>query len=84
MVCEEVGEGDDLIINDFPEIGYLFTQETLEFEHPLSWADYKAIRNNRTKAIGVSRTDSNHMICFIKRLEYDINKSKAKFIVWKR
>lgn len=85
MVCEQVGEGEDLVISDFSnEIGYLFTQEMLEFEHPLSWADYKTIRDNRTKAIGVSKTDANHMICFIKRLEYDINKSKAKFIVWKR
>ncbi len=84
MVCEEVGEGDDLTVNDFPEIGYLFTQEVLEFEHPLSWEDYKTIRDNRTKAIGVSETDADHMICFIKRHEYDINKSKAKFVVWKR
>jgi hypothetical protein len=84
MVCEEVGEQDDLVINDFPEIGYLFTPETLEFSYPLSWADYKLIRDNRTKAIGVSKTDENHMICFIKRLEYDINESHAKFVVWKR
>jgi len=65
-------------------VGYLFTPELYEFEHPLSWVDYKTIRDNRTKAIGVSTTDSNHETCFIKRLEYDINKSKAKFTVWKR
>jgi hypothetical protein len=84
-VCFDLAENADLLISDFDaSIGHLFTPETLEFEHPLSWSDYKLIRDNRTRAIAVSKTDSGHMICFIKRIEYDLNKSKAKFTLWKR
>lgn len=65
-------------------IGYLFQPILLQFTHPLSYSDYKLIRDNRTRAIGVSTTDSDHEICFIKKLEYDINISKATFTVWKK
>jgi hypothetical protein len=63
---------------------YLFTPTMWTFEHPLIWEEYKAIRDNRRNAILVSGTDSNYSTCFIKRLEYDITKSKAKFVVWKK
>lgn len=83
--CDELAENQDIQVSDAVDtVGYLFTPELYEFEHPLSWSDYKTIRENRNKAIGVSTTDSNHETCFIKRLEYDINKSTAKITVWKR
>lgn len=84
-VCGNLSESDHIPLSVYAgEIGYLHSPILYEFQHPLSWADYKVIRNNRRRAIGVSTTDQNHEICFIKRLEYDINKSKAKFIVWKK
>lgn len=63
---------------------YLFKPILKEFKFPLSYSNYKLIRDNRTRAIAISGTDENHEICFIKRLEYDINKSLATFIVWTR
>jgi hypothetical protein len=84
-VCGNLSESDHIPLSVYAgEIGYLHSPIIYEFQHPLSWADYKEIRNNRRRAIGVSTTDQNHEICFIKRLEYDINKSKAKFTVWKK
>jgi hypothetical protein len=78
-------EGQDISLTAYgTDLGYLHTPVMYEFDHPLSWEDYKTIRDNRTKAIGVSTSNENHEICFIKRLEYDVNKSKAKFVVWKR
>lgn len=85
MSCNFVAENQDIYLSQYAEeLGYLFSHELLEFEHPLSWSDYKAIRENRTKSILVSPTDSDHSICFIKRLDYDINKSIGKFMVWKK
>jgi hypothetical protein len=65
-------------------VDYLFSPVLWEFEHPLTWDDYKLIRDNRTKAIGVSTSETEHATCFIKRLVFDVNSSKGKFVVWKR
>lgn len=73
-------EKDDISVSET----YLHSPELYEFEYPLTWTEYQTIRDNRTNAIGVSTTDADHQICFIKRIEYDINRSKAKFVVWKR
>lgn len=53
-----------------------------EFEFPMSWADYKTIRDNRNKAIRVSNTTSNYKICKIDVMEYDHFNSMAEFTVW--
>ena len=39
--------------------------DVYEFEHPLTWTQYKAIRAARNKAIGVSATNSGHEKVFI-------------------
>lgn len=60
---------------------FLFVPIVYEFEHPLTWEEYKAIRAYRKKAIGVSRTNTNHVPCHILSLEYQMTKGKAKFTV---
>lgn len=49
------------------------------FDHPLSWDEYKTIRDNRTKAIGVSQTATGHDAFFINSLEYNIHNAIGKF-----
>lgn len=68
----------------YPLTGHLFQPIVFEFKHPLSFENYKLIRNNRTRAIAVSGTDSDHNICFIKKLEYDLINSLGTFTVWKK
>jgi hypothetical protein len=53
-----------------------------EFETYLQWEDYKIIRDNRKKAIGISLTDENHVALFIDQLEYSIMHGKAKISGW--
>ena len=53
-----------------------------EFEVPLEWEDYKTIRDNRTKAIGISLTDENHVALFIDQLDYSVMHGKAKITGW--
>lgn len=60
---------------------FLFVPVVYSFEYPLTWAEYKAMRDNRKKAIGVSRTNADHVSCFILSLEYEITRGKAKFTV---
>lgn len=60
----------------------LFVPVEYTFTHPLSFTEYNTIKNNRTKAIGVSRTSTGHVACHIKSLEYEITKGKAKFVVF--
>jgi len=50
-----------------------------EFDHPLTWTEYKTIRNNRHQAIGVSSTNTGHEGFFIKSLEYSIHDALGKF-----
>jgi len=49
---------------------FLYTPKKYTFEHPLTIDQYETIRNNRKKAIGVSRTDEGHESCFIVNLEF--------------
>lgn len=60
---------------------FLFVPVVYEFEHPLTWEEYKAIRDYRKKAIGVSRGNSGHAPCFIMNLEYHLTRGKANFTV---
>lgn len=61
---------------------YLFLNRYYEIEIDMSWSTYDTIRNSRTKAIGVSQTESNHTPFFIKTMEYKFCKSKAKITGW--
>lgn len=58
------------------------------FTHPLTYTQYKAIRDNRKKEITFTYTDKNGAVqsveCFIKKLKYAINESKGTFEVWKK
>lgn len=61
----------------------LFTHNKWEFEHPLTWTQYKSIRDNRTRSIGLSRTGSGHQAFFVIELSYEITSARAKFKVLK-
>jgi hypothetical protein len=80
-------EGNDVFVFESSDIDagsghdFLFVPVVYSFEYPLTWAEYKAMRDNRKKAIGVSRTNSDHVACFILNLEYEVTRGKAKFTV---
>jgi len=61
---------------------YLFKPIKYSFVHPMTWDDYKTIRDNPTKAIGISRTDANHVACHIEVLEYEITHGKGTFEIY--
>jgi hypothetical protein len=78
-------EKQDISLTTYnPLIGYLFQPITYQFEFPISLDNYFLMRNNRTRAIAISTTDSNHIICHIKKLDYDPLKSVGTFTVWKK
>jgi len=66
---------------------YLFLPIVYSFTHPLTWDEYTTIRDNRKNAISISWILAGvtySKIAFIKKLGYDINKSKGTFEVWIR
>lgn len=69
-------KGDIEVTDDF-----LFMPVVYTFEHPMTWEHYKTIRENRNNAIGVSRTDENHISCYIMELEYQLTHRRATFTV---
>jgi hypothetical protein len=75
---EAVSEKQDLPVGT----DYIHLPEIFEINIPMSWDQYKAIRNNRKKAIGISQTNAGHTAFFIKNLEFEICKSKAKITAW--
>lgn len=79
LIGHQVGEAADFDSGSGHD--FLFVPIVYEFEHPLTWDEYKAIQSYRKKAIGVSRSASDHVSCFIMSLEYQITKGKGKFTV---
>lgn len=65
------------VTTDFLHLPLLYT-----IEINLAWDDYVSIRNARHKAIGISQTDSGHVMFFIKSLEYELVKGKATIRAW--
>ena len=80
-------EGDGIAFDEGADIDagaghdFLFVPIQYEFEHPLTWDEYKAIRDYRKKAIGVSRSNTGHVSCFIVNLEYHVTSGLGKFTV---
>lgn len=83
--CEGSGSSPEPSLSEKQNIAvtddFLFMPIVYTFEHPLTWDEYKTIRDNKNNAIGISRTDSGHRACFIQTLEYEITHGKAKFVV---
>lgn len=50
------------VVNNKP---YLFTPGVYELDTPMLRSQYAAIMADRTKAIGISKTDAGHQTCFI-------------------
>lgn len=64
---------------------YLFLPVVFTFTHPLTWIEYRTIRDNRKNAISISwilQGVTYTKKAFIRKLSYDINKSKGVFEVW--
>lgn len=84
--CEAVGVSPEASLSEKQDIevtsDYLFKPIKYSFVHPMTWDEYQTIRDNPTKAIGISRSDSNHVACFIDLLEYEITHGKATFEVY--
>lgn len=59
----------------------LYTPIRYTFDFYLTWAQYKAIRDQPTYSIGVSRTNSGHVTCRIMSLKYEVSKGLAHFVV---
>ncbi len=62
-------------------VPFLFLPIVYEFEYPLTFEQYKLIRSNPKNAIGVSRTNTGHVACFITELAYQPTHGKGKFTV---
>jgi len=85
IISDALSEKQDISLAAYGAgISHLFQPIILEFKYPLSYTNYKLIRDNRKNAIAVSESDSDHSICFIKRMEYDVINSLASFTVWKK
>lgn len=60
---------------------FMFIPIVYEFEHPITWSQYKIMRTYPKNAIGVSRTNTGHVPCHIVSVEYHVTEAKAKFKV---
>ncbi len=83
--CEASGVSPEPIINEKGNVevtdDFYFMPIMYDFEHPLSFEEYKLIRENRTKAIGISRVGSGHKKCFIMNLDYKPTRGLGTFTV---
>jgi hypothetical protein len=65
---------------------YLFLPFVYKFTHPLRYTEWKLIRDNRKRSIGITWIDNEGVeqesTLFIKKLSYDINHAVANFECW--
>jgi hypothetical protein len=73
-----LSEKQDIEVTD----EYIHLPNYYEMTVPLEWTDYKTIRDNRKKAIGISLSDTGHVPLFIDKLEYSIMVGSAKISGW--
>lgn len=72
-------ENQDIdIISTAIKIPMLYEVEIINF----TWSDYRTVRENRHKAIGLSVTDRDYRRFFIKEMIYEPTKGKAKITCW--
>lgn len=83
--CDAIGGSPEPSLSEKQNIevtdDFLFMPIVYTFEHPMTWEQYKTIRDNRNNAIGVSRSDENHISCYIMELEYQLTHGSATFTV---
>lgn len=76
-----IENGDILIGPDF-----LFQAVLYTFTHPLTWNQYKGLRDYPKKSFAVRYYDNDGVhqqaVAFVKKLAYKPNESKADFQVW--
>lgn len=80
--CDEyklpLSEKQDIAVSGDPMHLALLYEITV----PMEWEEYRTIRDNRKKAVGISQTDQNHISFFIKELNYEVTKSQATITAW--
>lgn len=74
-----VSEKEDMFVH---ADDYIHLADLFEIKIPMSWVQYSTIRDNRKKAIGISRTNTGHIPFFIKTLEYEVCNSYATITAW--
>jgi len=83
IICDPLGESHDIPLVPYnSSFGYFFLPLLYDITIPMEWEEYKEIRNNRKKSIGISQTDTGHVVFKIKILEYDIVKGEAVIKAW--
>lgn len=75
-------ENDNVNVSASSPQDLLVTPEMLRVKVPLPWTDYQTLKANKTQAIAISQTDTDHWICHIQSSEYSIAEGSAIFKVW--
>ena len=78
-----VSQSGNITVNTSSSRGqHIHSDELYECIVPMSWEQYKLIRDNRKKSIGISRNSEATVPYFIKDLQFHIVKGEATLIVW--
>lgn len=73
----EIAEDQNIEVTE----DYLFIPKIYKCSVPMDYSQYKTIRENRKKAIGISKTSSGHVPMFIMELNWRIMASRAEFVL---
>lgn len=83
IICDPLGESQDISLTSYNGVfGYFFLPLLYDIRIPMEWEEYETIRDNPTKAIGISQTNTGHVAFKIKILEYDIVNAQASIKAW--
>ena len=83
IICDPLSERQDISLTDYNGVfGYLHLAQECEITIPMEKSEYDIIKNNPKKAIGISQTESDHVVFKIKLLEYDLIQGQATIKAW--
>lgn len=62
----------------------LFMPEEITFEHPVSYSEFKTIKNNPKGLVRISADGINYMSGYIKTFEFDLRRKMGSFVLYRK
>lgn len=62
----------------------LFMPEEITFEHPVSYSEFKTIKNNPKGLVRIAADGINYMSGYIKTFEFDLRRKMGSFVLYRK
>jgi hypothetical protein len=82
VLCGPIAESGDLTVSEISD--YYFLPLHPKITVPMSYDDFKVIRDERKKGLNISQTNADFILLKLDKLEYDFIKGEATITAWSK